>query len=46
MEPEHPDKPEQKETKQLTAGEKSGSSLVEKVRDSGMALKDRAVEEV
>ena len=46
MEPERPDQPEQKETKQLTEGEKSGSSLVGKVRESGMALKDRAIEEV
>nr|MBA2526486.1 hypothetical protein [Pyrinomonadaceae bacterium] len=46
MEPERPDQSEHKETKQLTAGEKSGASLVGKVRESGIALKERAVEEV
>src|SRR5213596_3893352 len=40
-----PEKPEQKETKQLTTGEKGGVSLLEKVREGGTALKQRAVEE-
>ncbi len=42
MDPENPD---QKETKQLTTGEKSGSSLMGKVREGSSALKERAIEE-
>ena len=43
MQPENPD---QKESKQLTTGEKSGEAgLLAKVRAGGTALKDRAIEE-
>jgi hypothetical protein len=42
MEPEIPD---QKETKQLTTGEKTSSGMLEKVREGTAALKARAVEE-
>ncbi len=42
MDPENPD---QKETKQLTTGEKSSSSLMGKVREGSSALKERAIEE-
>ena len=40
-----PERPDQKETKQLTTGEKSDTSLVQKVKDQTSALKDRAIEE-
>src|SRR5712691_10694689 len=40
-----PEKPEQKEAKRLTTGEKGGTSLLGKVREGGTALKQRAVEE-
>src|SRR6187200_470480 len=43
MEPENTDP---KKTKQLTTGEKAGVGLIEKVRDTGTALKQRAIEEV
>ena len=39
------DSPEEKETKQLTAGEDGDKSLVAKVKDTAGALKDRAIDE-
>src|SRR6266700_6713428 len=36
---------DQKETKQLTQGEKTDTGLVGRLREGGSALKDRAVEE-
>jgi len=38
------ERPDQKETKQLTGGKES-ASLLEKVKEGGAALKERAVEE-
>src|SRR6266571_915192 len=43
MAPENSDK---KETKQLTEGKSSGTGIIERVRETGAVLKDRAVEEV
>ena len=40
-----PERPDQKETKQITGGEKSNTSLIGKVRETSTALKDRAIEE-
>ena len=40
-----PERPDQKETKQITGGEKGNTSLVGKVRETSTALKDRAIEE-
>src|SRR6266498_3383200 len=43
MAPENSDK---KETKQLTEGQLSGTGIIERVRETGAVLKDRAIEEV
>src|SRR6201993_5400628 len=40
-----PEIPEQKDTKQLTTGEPASAGLVERVRETGTALKQRAIEE-
>ena len=40
-----PERPDQKETKQISGGEKGNTSLVGKVRETSTALKDRAIEE-
>ncbi|HUE80950.1 MAG TPA: hypothetical protein VMM84_02470, partial [Pyrinomonadaceae bacterium] len=42
MEPERPD---QKDPKQITSGKKADTSLVQRVRETSTALKDRAVDE-
>ena len=39
------DSPDSKETKQLTTGEGSDKKLLEKVRESTTALKERAIDE-
>src|ERR1700716_1366938 len=39
------EKPEQKETKQLTGDEKAAGTLVERVKEGSTALKQRAIEE-
>ena len=39
------ERPDQKETKQLTGEEKSSTGLIERVREDAVALKDRAIEE-
>src|SRR5216117_2317297 len=39
------DNPDKKATQQLTTGEKTGSSLMGKVREGSSALKERAIEE-
>src|SRR4030095_5568047 len=40
-----PEKPEQQEPRQLTTGEKSETGLVQRIREGGVALKERAIEE-
>ena len=40
-----PESPDQKETKQITGGEKTNTSLIGKVRETSTALKERAIEE-
>jgi quinol-cytochrome oxidoreductase complex cytochrome b subunit len=40
-----PERPDQSETKQLTGDEQPGTGLVGKVRETGSALKERAIEE-
>ena len=39
------ERPDQKETKQLTDGEASSKGLLERVREDAGALKDRAIDE-
>src|SRR5258705_4010983 len=41
-----PENSDSKETKQLTEGQSSGTGIIDRVRETGAVLKDRAVEEV